>query len=98
MLYELSAPEWRILRRLFIAGSRATRDFAFLANDSDQRVLIGRLRSLGLIVESDQELALSDRGRLAQILGQVELDGERVPFTPSRDGDSRRLHNVPNRS
>jgi hypothetical protein len=84
MLYSLTATDWRILRRLHLAGGSATWDEVRpFANRLQEERALGVLIWLKLVKQNEDTLTLTDRGDKAQVLGELEVNDDELKAMPT---------------
>ena len=85
MLYQLNAPEWRVLRRLHLAGGSATwKQIRPMRRKQLETHLAAVLTTLGLVLGEGENWRITDRGQEAQELGEVEVRVEELREIPKR--------------
>lgn len=85
MLHQLTANEWRTLRRLHLTGGvarwREIRPYS-------RRAIVAHVHDvllwLRLIETEGEECRITDRGRLAQELGELDITSKELRSRPKR--------------
>lgn len=84
MLYQLTATDWRLLCRLVSSGGRLdVNDLLEGLTETPRRRACAVLQHLGLATFQDDAILITERGRQAQILGELDVSDEELIGLPT---------------